>query len=357
MTNPSLEIPTRRDEITAEWLTGFLSGRYPGVVVEAIDVLGATQGAATRLRLGVRYAAGADGGLPTVLFLKAALTRRMLVTDPHMYVTEVRFYDAIRPHVELETPEAFAWDVDEATGRHALLLADLGEQGAAFPSAVTDVTVDDVAALLGNVARLHAAHWARPDLQRRYPWLETSTTGPSAEWWGQQARGVAEQELVAAPYKAAIVGDHDMDRLFAAHLALQRRNDSGVRTVVHGDVHIGNCYLLPSGGGGLLDWQLMMIAGWACDVGYLLVTALDTETRRASERDLLRHYLSELASAGIEPPGWDDAWAEYRAQMLWGVVTWLVTPTAMYDEPRLTALLQRCAAAVADHDSYLVLGA
>ena len=131
--------------------------------------------------------------------------------------------------------------------------------------------------------------------------------------------------------------------MFAAITALQVANDAEPRTVIHGDTHIGNCYLLPDGSGGLLDWQLMRIANWANDVAYTLMTALDIDERRKGERDLLQVYLEELGRLGVEPPRWDAAWDLYRKQMVWGIAAWLVTPTAMYDEERLDALTRRCA--------------
>ena len=69
-------VPSRPDDVTAEWLTAFLAPRNPGVVVEDIQILDSTQGAATRLRVQPTYAAGHDGELPPVLFIKTALTRR-----------------------------------------------------------------------------------------------------------------------------------------------------------------------------------------------------------------------------------------------------------------------------------------
>jgi aminoglycoside phosphotransferase (APT) family kinase protein len=127
--------------------------------------------------------------------------------------------------------------------------------------------------------------------------------------------------------------------------------------VLHGDSHIGNCYLLPDGTGGLLDWQLMRIASWANDVAYTVMTALDVDQRRKGEQELLRLYLDELGGLGVDPPSWDDAWDLYRKQMVWGVVAWLVTPTAMYDEPLLDSLIRRCVTAADDLGTYDLLGA
>ena len=335
----------------------FLEPRHPGVVVEAVEVLESTQGAATRLRIRPTYGEGHDAGLPPVLFVKTSLTRRMLVSDPHMYVTEVKFYEEIRPTLDCETPAVYVWALDQKTSRFAVAIEDLGLRSASFPSALSALTADDVAPLMETLARLHRAHWGAPDLERRYGWLETSMRGKSSVWWRTQAFDVAAAEL-EQPYKQAALGSSGatLERIFAALASLQEANEAEPRTVVHGDTHIGNCYLLPDGTGGLLDWQLMRVANWANDVAYTLMTALDVDERRRGEQELLGGYLDALRSLGVEAPSWAEAWDLYRKQMVWGIAAWLVTPTAMYDEQRLDALIRRCVAAADDLDTYGLLG-
>jgi aminoglycoside phosphotransferase (APT) family kinase protein len=342
-------IPSRIEHVTAEWLTEFL-----GVRVDHLEILQQTQGAATRLRLRVHY--GQPVGLPDVLFLKTSLTRRMLVADPHMYLTEVRFYERIRPGLDCETPAVYACAVDEETHRFAAVIEDVSQRKARFPTAATSLSGDDLAALMSTLAALHAPNWGRRDLEPAFPWLETATRGRSAQWWlSPEGRYAFDFEL-REPYKAAAAGPHPVDRLYRALARLLEVNDEGPRTVLHGDTHIGNCYQLPDGTFGLLDWQLMRIANWANDVAYALVTGLDVETRRASERALLRHYLAELTARGVDAPPWDDAWRLYRQQMLWGIVTWTVTPTSMYSRDLLDRLIRRSVAAADDLDSYAALG-
>jgi aminoglycoside phosphotransferase (APT) family kinase protein len=355
--NRSAPVPTRPEDITAAWLTAFLEPHHPGVVVDAIEIVGSTQGAATRLRVTPHYAPGCDAGLPPGLFIKTALTRRMLVADPHMYVTEFRFYDEIRPTLDCETPAVYGWALDEATSRFAVVIEELSLRSATFPSALSGLTGADVAPLVTTLARLHATNWGHADLEQRFGWLETSTRGKTASWWRDEAKAVAEVEL-EQPYKAAAFSSsgRSLDQLFAAFAALQEANDASPRTVLHGDTHIGNCYLLPDGSGGLLDWQLMRVANWANDVAYLVMTALDVDQRRDAEKDLLRLYCDELRSRGVDPPDWNDAWDLYRKQMVWGIAAWLVTPTAMYDEERLDALIRRCLAAAEDLDTFVSLG-
>ena len=345
------------EHITPEWLSAFLGTRTPNVQVQDLEVLDCTQGAATRLRVRVRYAAGADGGLPDVLFIKTSLTRQMLVADPHMYLTEVYFYNRIRSGIAFETPAVYACEIDEATNRFAVVIEDIAQRSARFPGALSGLTGAELMPLMSTVAALHAANWGHSDLESRYPWLESSTKGKTATWWtsdeGRQNFAIELRE----DYKLAAVDPerNRVDRMWEAFARLQTVSDAEPRTVVHGDVHIANAYQLPDGFG-LLDWQLMRIANWANDVSYPIVTALDVEERRASERDLLGHYLAELTARGVQAPSWDDAWLAYRQQALWGVVTWTITPTAMYTRELLDALIRRAVTAVDDLDTYASLG-
>ena len=227
----------------------------------------------------------------------------MLVADPHMYVTEVKFYDQIHPNLRCETPEVYALALDEETSRFAVVIEDLSLRDAVFPSALSALTADDVAPLMSNLAKLHAPHWGRKDLEQVYPWLETATTGKSSEWWRDGARDVAQFELQQRYKLAALdVDHHPLDRVLEAVARLQVFNGVGPSTVIHGDTHVGNCYLLPGGGGGVLDWQLTRIGNWGNDVGYTLMTALDVEERRKGEEDLLRLYLDELRACWCRAP-------------------------------------------------------
>jgi aminoglycoside phosphotransferase (APT) family kinase protein len=282
----------------------------------------------------------------------------MFVSDPHMYLTEVRFYERIRPGIVLETPRIYACAVDEAIYRFAVVIEDMTYRGARFPNALAGLTGEELAPLMSTLAALHAPNWDRIDLESSFDWLETATRGKSAVWWtSPQGRDVFDAEILAAPYKrdAVDLDRHPTELIYRAFARSQKAADREPRTVVHGDTHIANCYQRPDGVFGLLDWQLMRIATWANDVSYSIVTALDIEQRRRSEEDLLRHYLAELAAHGVDAPSWDDAWRQYRQQALYGLLSWTVTPTSMYSEGLLDALIRRAAAASDDLDTFAEL--
>jgi aminoglycoside phosphotransferase (APT) family kinase protein len=138
---------------------------------------------------------------------------------------------------------------------------------------------------------------------------------------------------------------------------VQRRHCEAPTTLLHGDTHLGNSYLLPGDRGGWLDWQLMMRGSWAHDVVYLMVTALDPEVRRNHERDLLAQYLEHLAAAGVtDAPGPDDAFEQCRVAALWGlVIGWLICPPENYGQPITEANISRTVTAVTDYDTIALI--
>ena len=123
------------------------------------------------------------------------------------------------------------------------------------------------------------------------------------------------------------------------------------QTLLHGDPHIGNTYLLPDGDVGFLDWQVARHGNFSLDLGYFLQGALTTEDRRVSERQLLEEYRDELGLPADELPSPDEIWLRYRASVAHGLMTWLATASAgeLWQRPDIAlALAQRYSAAYED---------
>jgi aminoglycoside phosphotransferase (APT) family kinase protein len=121
-------------------------------------------------------------------------------------------------------------------------------------------------------------------------------------------------------------------QLFDGFRAVQAHQSRLPQTVLHGDTHIGNTYLLPDGRGGLLDWQLFVSGYCLHDVSYLIATSLEIEQRRLNERELLTYYLERLRAHGVaDAPDFDTAFTEYRRAAVWNVyIGWLTTPVVNY---------------------------
>jgi hypothetical protein len=398
---PRIRFPSSLDRLTPEVLTALLAEERPGAVVTSFDVLGsAARGdgiasTADRVTLELQYET--DVGLPSRMLLKTVLLHRGLrfgpmaiqltgkVFDalgslpfgsrlrarlfsaigayqrryPHapdaMYVNEVRFYREIRPQLSLETPKCFGSVFDERRRSFGVLMEDLSLRDARFPSAVSDVTVDEVRGLLTTLAALHAGFWESPALHARLNWLPTPVSGGMYPVFQAIGLDLIRNQVETNAYKAALIEPlgKTVDELWDALWKAQEMLATGPQTLLHGDPHIANTYLLRDSRGGLLDWQLTVKGRWAHDVAYLLITALRTEDRRTHERELLGFYIDELRRHGVgRPPRPEEAWLRYRQAAIWGlVIGWLITPTENYGEAITKANIARLVSAVEDLDT------
>jgi hypothetical protein len=328
--------------VDAEHLTKLLRVRHAGVDVTGVDVLGESEGSASRLRLALRYAPGTARGLPPTMFLKRNLARFNFPGE--MYSTEVRMYRDVIDQVSFERPVVYAIDSTDDDLTFTILMEDLGNRHGARLGIVTEpVTVDEVSGLLETIAALHAEFWQSTHLDNELSWLEAPQHHAAMRFWRQHGPRLARRHLERG-HRAALV-----DRRVWTDEALWSGFDrfvevlgDGPHTLLHGDVHAGNVYYVTGGPGGLLDWQLALRGCWALDVTYLLTTALDPLQRAASERDLIDHYRGCLAARGVTPPTADEAWLGYRRHAIYGVAMWLITPEGVHTDDAQRGYLTRC---------------
>lgn len=400
-----LRFPSSLDRLTPEILTALLAEQRPEVRVAAVEVVqSANRGdgvasTADRVALDLEYSA--DAGLPTRMMLKTVLLHRGLrfgpssiqltgkIFDllgalpfgsrlrprlfsaigayqrryPHapdaMYVNEVRFYREIRPRLAIEAPECFGSVFDQKHRSFGVLMEDLGLRGARFPNALTRVDIDEIQGLLATLAVLHARYWESPRLASELGWLATPVSGGMYPVFQALGLDLIRNQVETNDYKAALIEPlgRTVDELWGALWKAQEVLATGPQTLLHGDPHIANTYLLPGARGGFLDWQLMVKGRWAHDVTYLMTTGLSTDDRRRNERDLLAFYLEELRRHGVQsPPSPEEAWLRYRQAAIWGlVIGWLITPTENYGEEITAANLSRLVAAVQDLETLKAL--
>jgi aminoglycoside phosphotransferase (APT) family kinase protein len=355
--------PSTVEELTPEVVGGVLASRHPGVVVEAVEIVSTKRcgdgvaSTADRVTIALTYAPGTGEGLPEQLVVKTMLAR------PHapaaMYENEVRFYGEIRPELTIEAPTVYGTSFDRATGRFGLLLEDLTVRAASFPSALSPVSLAQIRSLIGHLAALHATYWQSPRFATDLAWVGTPTTGGMADVFISIGLELIEDQVARYPFKAELIAPlgRSVADMWGPLWAVQASHTDDPTTLLHGDPHIGNTYLLPGDTGGLLDWQLMVRGSWAHDVTYLLVTGLDTETRRAHQHALLAEYLDLLGALGVpDPPSFGDAFSRMRRAALWGlVIGWLICPPENYGPDITIANIARTVAAVEDLETFAAI--
>jgi hypothetical protein len=296
----------------------------------------------------------------SLLFVLVGLYQRIFPHAPDpMYLNEVRFYDEIRPELSIEAPRAYGGLFDASTRRFGILMEDLTLRSARFPNATMEVSLEALTGLVATLAELHARFWSSRRLDGDLAWVPTRLSGGMFPVFDGIGRELIHYQVEHHTFKEDLLRplNRSVDRLWEDLWESQRRLAAGPVTLLHGDAHIANSYLLPDGSGGLLDWQLMARGNGANDLTYLLVTALEPEQRRKHERDLIRFYLDELRRHGVEqPPSAEEAWEYHRLAVVWGlVIGWLITPPVNYGVPITEANIARLVTAAQDLESFRAL--
>jgi hypothetical protein len=350
VTTTAPSVPKTWDDITPEWMSAALAADSPGATVQTVSVAARDDGTNRRARLRVTYSAGSG---PATVFAKAAdpahkamirLTSGMF-HEPRLFICGV--------DLPLEHPIVYTAAIDEADYEFVMIMEDLAARGADPRDATRPMTVEQVATGVRGLGRMHGKYWGERVLREpALGWLE-----PFLPWEGMRAAPLpAALERLGDDAPAEVMAltiDQLIESIWKPYI---RTLTTSPQTLLHGDPHIGNTYLLPSGPNGevgFLDWQVARRGNWSLDLGYFLQGALTVEDRRRSERALLEEYRDALGLPDDEMPSADEIWLRYRASVAHGLTLWLVTASAGEWQRRdiAVALAQRYSAAYADLDT------
>jgi hypothetical protein len=351
------------DELTPAVLTTLLRRTDPDIVVTEVDVQRTWQGTTSHLYVKARYA-DPNTSLPRELFVKTQLNTVQDLPDGFdetldagggmtmLLIDETKFYRDIRPSLEVETMAVYFADLLDGPSQFLIVAEDISGRGAQVPDAVEGLTVAQVDQLLATLSQIHAPFWDSPRLADGgdLAWLQHPVSGPWADFTRTQGFAMIKASL-EVPYKKDLLNQAgaDPDGLERGFWALQERIAAGPATLLHGDPHPRNTYVLPDGRVGVLDWQLVRRGSWLHDVGYAIVGALEPSLRREHERELLESYRRRLVEAEVRSvPDHDEMWTSYRATPAWGFAMWAITPDQMYSVEVVSAVLRRFAEAYSD---------
>ncbi len=227
-----------------------------------------------------------------------------------------------------------------------LLIEDLARPGTELRTALQPFSPAESAAALEQLASLHATELKPGTLDQE--WL-ASRMAPMAD------RVPVErlQELLDRPRGDGLPDDVRNGRRVSEAMRALDAEIPSTPCLLHGDTHAGNIFL-EDDGAGLFDWQLAQRGSWALDVSYHIASVLETEDRRRYEGDLLRGYLDRRAALGAPVPDEAGAMDAYRRHLAYGYFLWSMTQFT--PEPITTATVRRLGHAVADHDTFGLLG-
>ncbi len=336
-------IPRDWDKVTPQWMTAAIATRHPGAVVDEVRVILRDDGTNRRARLGLTYSQGSG---PETVFMKAHDPAHRLVhlRNGNLF-GEARLF---RSGVELEVdhPLVYKAIVDRLRLDFLLVMEDLTARGADPRDSTRPMSVEQVANGLRGLARLHSRYWGFT--ARTQPALRWVKTWKPTEGWqvGLKRRIPIGLERGAESLPAEIMR-LSADELVGIWARYVGSLSQGAMTLLHGDAHIGNTYVLPDDDVGFLDWQVVRRGDWSQDVGYFLIGSLTEEDRRSSEAELIEEYRRALQVPIDQLPSSEAAWLRYRTTPAYGLAIWLSTMgTDGWQRPEVSlALAQRYAAA------------
>ena len=309
-------LPLDVDDLTAPWFSEVL-----GQEVVSADVLDRHSGTTGRAHV----ALSGDADVPATVFVKLAPfdeRQRQFVKSVGMGVAEARFYRDLAAEVPVRVPGV--WFADYDRERYAMVLEDLVASGCRFPHPLDGDIAFRARDIVEWMAALHGQYWEseRFDADGDLAWLAKRGTGGDGggstfirmavdslgDWLGPPFHRIAEIYLSRADDIAVLW-------------------NSGPRTLVHGDPHLGNLFVDERAGSrtGFLDWAMVGRSPGLRDVAYVLCNSIPQAVREHDERDLIEHYCELLGATGVMLAP-DAAWDQYR---LFAVYSWVsATATA-----------------------------
>ena len=308
-------IPLTADDLTPSWFEDVVQDRHPGTEVTAADVEVISAGVGfvgIVARAQLSYAAGGDGA-PAELIVKLPSPdpgSRMVGVAFGLFEREVRFYSDISTDCGMPVPGCYFAAYDGTAGNSVIVLEALNE--GRFGDQVAGATGDDAAAAIDALARMHASWWESPRLGA-HSWITSGIENikqPIAMMYEAAWRPAMERLGHLLP------GD-----LREAAPALGRRAirtldsfEGREETLCHGDYRQDNLFFPANAPGSIIacDWQSPGRGPAFADVAYFIGGSLDTDTRRANERDLLKRYWEGLRAGGVTSYSFEQLQEDYR---------------------------------------------
>ena len=351
----ALKIPKKWEDVTPAWMTKAISERHPDAAVERIELVTRDDGTNRRARFRIHYQAGKGGG-PELVFLKAhAPGHRIVHLRNGNLFNEARLFKCGVP-LDVDHPLVYKSVVDCLHLDFLLVMEDIVHRGADPRDARRAMSVAQVMNGVRGLARLHSRYWGF--CGRTHPKLRwVKTWKPSKGWQVGLSRRIPiglTRGRDALPADVVRYSGQQIVDFWSRYVASLTH---GPVTLLHGDAHIGNTYVLPDDDVGFLDWQVVRRGEWSQDVGYFLVSALEVQDRRSSERDILEEYRKCLQVPEHQRPTSGQLWNRYRATPAYGLAIWLSTlgTDGWQSREVCVKLCQRFAAAFAELDTLQAL--
>ena len=272
-------------------------------------------------------------------------------------LSETTFYNEISPLVDIEAPKSFLAKFDPRSFNSIIILEDLTNKVDCFPDHKTPINQARAKGQLEQLAKLHSRFLNAPELKTSlaklgtWPELLIRNKEFGIDVGSNRGFLAAKDVIPPAIYKR-------YEQVWPLSVASAERHNQLPQTFVHNDVHLRNWYCLADNAMGLADWQCATLGHWSRDLAYSIVTGCTVENRRLWEKELIQFYLEKMAEGGATGITFDEAWDNYRQQMMTVLTWWTITLTPapgmvqeMQPKDATLEFIRRIATAMEDLDT------
>ena len=225
---------------------------------------------------------------------------------------------------------------------------------------VAGIDLERATVAIGAMARLHGSWWGNVDGDE-FDWIPRMWSpridgfaGMYPDLWAMYADKFAD----TLPGGGREAGD----AITSNYRTIMQTLDAKPSTLVHQDFRCDNLMFTPDGGEvTVIDWQSIGRGASVYDLAYFLSGSLDTELRRANERELVDEYARVLAASGGPSIDAAELWNDYVYAGMTSIAVPVLTG-ASFDlanergSTLIAGMGRRMFTAVVDHDATTLLG-
>ena len=317
-------------DMTTEWLTEVLAdaGVGGGAEITGMDLTSIGTGqVGENVRFVLTWSAP-DPSLPETVvgkFPSQSEISRGTAALTGTYVREVGFYRDLADSVSICVPVVHYVAGDVEANDFVLIMQDI--RGAEQGDQLGGCTVEQAELAIDQAAALHGPTWGKSDELSKLDWVSP----PNRE--GVQGRADLYQmvfEGFAGRYADAMSAeDIELGRFMGDKLMLLAEATGGLgdgddsapdhratdqaSCLAHSDYRLDNMLFGTEPGSApltVVDWQTVGIGSGPTDIAYLLGSGLVPELRVEHDERLVRRYVDQLATHGVEV-SFDAIWHRY----------------------------------------------
>ena len=241
-------------------------------------------------------------------------------------MAEVEFYNTLQNQSSPATDEAcenticnnvrmlkcLIAEASRLGSRYVVVLEDLAEDAESsdniqFIQPGEQLPISDVQHILATLAEVHAKYWQD---EEAIPSIYKKRTNRASKFVGlvigktiKQYRGKGRQIEPGSDIDRITAATQELGGICAMDALLDDLHPD-LRSLVHGDCHGGNIYMVDGDDDkstvGLLDWQTYTYGNPLIDVASVLIMCLSVEDFAEHRADLTKYYLDALNDHGVD---------------------------------------------------------